>query len=464
MGLSPTARQQNKERGPLASGWPTRHAAGALIYTATVEKSSLEGHSALQGLSEADAAFASAIALSAFRRLPTIDRAIQACLAKPLPPGAGRLMAILRTMAAQLLLLDTEPYAAVNCAVDDARSYRETLPFAALVNAVGRRMAKDTQSLLADAPDHDLPAWLAKRWVRAYGADAFGAIAEQARQRPGLDLTVAEPAERPQLEAALAASKPLAIGPSTIRLETAHSAINQLPGYADGQWWVQDLAASLPALLLLDATNKAKAQTQASPQLRLVDACAAPGGKTAQLAISGASVTAIDSSDQRMQRLNGNMQRLGLNVDCVISDARAFSPKELFDGALIDAPCTATGTIRRHPEIGPSRSTKDIRRLAALQSELLANARHWLKPGGVLTYATCSLEPEEGEHQIAAFLQDNDGWELIDLPQWAREFSSSSNPAYLRTLPGQAGVTEDGRQWRGLDGFFCACLHKPVDY
>jgi len=225
--------------------------------------------------------------------------------------------------------------------------------------------------------------------------------------------------------------------------------IEALPGFEQGAWWVQDAAASLPAHLMGDVAGK-----------RVADLCPAPGGKTAQLALAGASVAAVDISKTRLKTLSANLARLGLAATTVAADAATWSPEERFDAVLLDAPCSSTGTIRRHPDIPYLKSPKDIDALAALQARLLDNATTLLKPGGTLVYSTCSLELEEGEAQIAALLARNSGVQVDPIlpgdvfgqPDWLQP------PGFLRTFPYQLDLGTP--EWSGMDGFFAARLKR----
>jgi 16S rRNA (cytosine967-C5)-methyltransferase len=229
----------------------------------------------------------------------------------------------------------------------------------------------------------------------------------------------------------------------------AKGRIEQLEGYSEGGWWVQDAGAALPARLLGKIAGE-----------RIADLCAAPGGKTAQLAIAGASVVAVDQSKARLKTVAANLERLQLEAELVEADATRWSPDESFDAILLDAPCTATGTIRRHPDLPYLKSEEDIAELAALQSKLLDNAARLLKSGGRLVYATCSLEPEEGEAQIAAFLARNDAFSLD--PIAADEFPGVSGfvlpSGHLRTFPDQLKL--ESPECSGIDGFFAARLRR----
>jgi len=341
------------------------------------------------GLEPADAALARAIAITAFRRLGTIQHAIDERLDRGSPRNSGPFEPILTAAAAQILFLDVPDHAAVDIAIrqlhEDARSSR----YVSLGNALLRRLAREREAVLAEVqadPFRDVPEWLADSWSAAYGEEAARAIALRHREEPPLDISVkadaAEWAEK--LDGVL-------LPTGSIRLRSRQS-ITDLPGFAEGAWWVQDAAAALPVRLIAPA-----------PGERIADLCAAPGGKTAQLAAAGASVTALDRSAPRLKRLKANLARLGLEAQIVTADAASWKA-DPFDAVLLDAPCSATGTIRRHPDVAWTKSEEDRDRLGALQARLLDGAAALVKPGGRLVYCTCSLEPQEGEAQIEAFL------------------------------------------------------------
>jgi 16S rRNA (cytosine967-C5)-methyltransferase len=281
-----------------------------------------------------------------------------------------------------------------------------------------------------------MPDWLYASWEAAYGADGARAIAESGLTQPPLDLSVKEDAEgwAEQLGGRL-------LEGGTIRLDDA-APVESLPGFAEGAWWVQDWAASLPARLLGDVKG-----------LQVLDACAAPGGKTAQLAAAGAIVTALDQSERRLVRLNENLERLGLQAECVAQDLLKWKPGRLFDAILLDAPCTATGTLRRHPEMVWRVSSEDIGESAKLQARFLARAAGWLKPGGRIVYSVCSLQPQEGEQRVQAFLLSHPGFRLDQTAS-----APFAQGGQLRTHAGKAGAQG------GMDGFYAACLIKLNDH
>jgi 16S rRNA (cytosine967-C5)-methyltransferase len=436
---------------PVA-GLPPRRLAGAVIADVLASRAALDDcfdralrKGEARGLDERDMALARAIATAAFRRLGTIRQAIASRLSRELPRrAAGAVEPMLIVGAAQILLLDVPDHAAVDAAVEIAKGEKHTAPFAGLVNAILRKIAAARADILAGDPLADTPAWLAERWLRFYGHDTTHAIAAAHRLEPPLDISVkTEPsfwAER--LDGVL-------LPTGSIRLR-GHAAIPTLPGYAQGEWWVQDAAAALPARLLA-----------VKPGERVADLCAAPGGKTAQLAAAGADVLAVDRSAQRLKRLVANMARLKLEVRVRVADALALDEPP-FDAILLDAPCMATGTIRRHPDVAWTKTPEDLRKLAALQRRLLDKAASLLKPGGRLVYSVCSLEPEEGEQQINEVLARMPG--LSRLPVAADEIHGLERAVTahgdVRVLP--TFLPNEVPRLAGMDGFFVARLLRPA--
>lgn len=400
-------------------------------------------HSKLVGLEARDVALARSIVTVSLRRLGTIRHALARLLDKGAPRNAGQLEWILTIGAAQILYLDVPDHAAVDLAVRAARLDAKSAHYANLVNAVLRNLSRRRDELTAgDALDLDAPAWLASRWRKTYGEAGARAIAEAHRREPTLDLTV-------KSDAAGWAEKlgGVVLPTGSVRL-TNRAPIIELEGYGAGEWWVQDAAAALPARLLGARAGE-----------RVADLCAAPGGKTAQLAAAGAVVTAIDRSAERLKRLSANFKRLGLDAEIVVADAKTYSGGP-FDAVLVDAPCSATGTIRRHPDVAWTKKPGDITSLAALQEKLLDHAAELTRPGGRLVYCTCSLEPEEGERQIAALLRRNP--DLTRSPIAPEEVGGLSalinSDGEVRALPSHL-PNDDGRL-AGLDGFFAARLFR----
>lgn len=379
-----------------------------------------------------DRAFARALVTAGLRRLGGIDTVLSRFLQRPLPESAAHARALLHIGAAQLLVLGTPAHAAVGETVETANQMREARGFAKLMNAVLRKVAGQGRDVLDALPaGADLPAWLYTRWRATYGPDAER-IAGALLTEPPLDLTVKDDA------AGWAAKLGGVVTPSgSVRLAD-HGAVDTLDGFAEGAWWVQDAAAALPAKLLGDVRGK-----------RVLDLCAAPGGKTLQLAAAGAQVTAVDKSEARLKRLRENLIRTKLKAEVVCADALEYRA-EAFDAVLLDAPCTSTGTLRRHPDVAWLRRPTDVRTLAELQSKLITAAAALLKPGAPLVYAVCSLEPEEGSGVVAEALRNSWRREPLTSKEISVEFLTTDGD--MRTLP--AHWSDIG----GLDGFFAARL------
>ncbi|WP_183454039.1 RsmB/NOP family class I SAM-dependent RNA methyltransferase [Microvirga lupini] len=395
-----------------------------------------------ENLSARDEALARAIAIVTFRRLGTLGHALRKRLNKP--PKDERLMHLLATGAAQILFLDVPDHAAVDSAVELAQSDPKLHHAGGFINAVLRRVAREREAILSESdPWLDTPTWLEERWIGQYGEERATRIAEAHRAMASVDLTVKD---NPEAWAERLGGVLLPTG--SIRLKE-RTAIRELPGFEAGEWWVQDAAAALPARLL-----------QAKPGEHIADLCAAPGGKTAQLAAAGAEVLAVDRSAKRLQRLEENLARLNLRAETRAIDAEKLEAGP-FDAILLDAPCSATGTIRRHPDVAWTKAAEDIRKLSGLQSRLLDKAAGLLKPGGRLVYCTCSLEAEEGERQAAEFLARHPAFTRVPVtPDEIGGWSECITPeGDLRTLPSQQVLAEHDRS--GLDGFFVArFVHK----
>jgi 16S rRNA (cytosine967-C5)-methyltransferase len=386
-------------------------------------------YAALEGR---DRAFARALAAETLRWQGALDAVLARFLQKPLPESAAHARALLRLGAVQILVMETPPHAAVGETVETANAMREARGFAKLMNAVLRRVAREGEAILSDLPEGaHLPAWLFTRWRAAYGADA-AAMAMATLNPAPLDLSVKSDA------AGWAAQLGGAVTPTGSVRVHAYDRVEALPGFAEGAWWVQDAAAALPAMLLGDVAGK-----------RVLDLCAAPGGKTLQLAAAGARVTAVDKSPARLERLRENLARTHLEAELIGADALTFRA-EPFDAILLDAPCTSTGTLRRHPDVAWLRRPTDIRTLADLQARLIDAARELLKPGAALVYAVCSLEPEEGPGVVAGALQR--GWRRMAFPDVPGAAPFVTSDGDLRTLPWH--WPEIG----GMDGFFAARL------
>jgi 16S rRNA (cytosine967-C5)-methyltransferase len=398
------------------------------------------------GLETRDRAFARAIAATTLRRLGTIDAVLSEFLAKPLPRESGPAYAILRSAVAQLLLLDTPAHAAIGLSVEVAKRNGRSRRFAGLINAVLRRVSERTGDLPATTPvgaPIDVPDWLWQRWQSTYGTELAGRTAAASLVEAPLDISVKAD---PEHWAGQLGGRMLSTG--SIRLP-AHGRIEDLAGFGEGQWWVQDAAAALPSRLI-----------PVTPDLEVADLCAAPGGKTASLAARGARVWAVDASPARLRRLEANMARLGLGerTTVVASDVLSWQPDRRFDAVLLDAPCLATGTIRRHPDILHLKRPGDIAKLADLQSRLLERAVDLVAAGGTLVYCVCSLEPEEGPQQIARLLasRTNVVRRPIEHGEAGIDAQWLTADGDLRTLPCHLPDPEPGLS--GMDGFYAARL------
>ncbi len=401
--------------------------------------------SALQerDLEARDSAFARLLATAAIRRLGQIDDAIMRLLDRAQPIRPVEVQHLLRLGAAQLMFLQTPAHAAVATAVDLAEA-RGLGPSKGLINAVLRRLSREMAAIQGEQDEARLclPDWLWSRWTAHYGEAATRAIVRQQLAEPPLDITLKPGEDAVQWAERLGAQ---ALPTGTLR-RAVGGRIEELPGFADGAWWIQDAAASLPVRLLGDVAGK-----------KVIDLCAAPGGKTAQLAAAGATVTAVDRSAPRLALVESNLRRLGLSAELVAADALAWSPQSgSADAVLLDAPCTATGTMRRHPDIALGKEPADLAKLARLQGALLDRAASLVRPGGRLVYCTCSLEPEEGEKQVDRLLAANP--DFVRLPIRSDEIgglAEAITPAGdLRTLPCHLA------DYGGIDGFFAARLER----
>jgi 16S rRNA (cytosine967-C5)-methyltransferase len=390
-----------------------------------------------------DRALANRLITTALRRHGQIDVMLADLLEKGLPARAGSFEAVLRLSLAQLVFLpDLGAHSALFLAVEAIKRDAKARHLSGLMNAVLRRAQANSAryGLMDDALL--LPEHLATGWTAAYGADAVARFATALTDGAPLDLTLRD--NDPALIEALGAEPLLA---DSIRLESRDRAVEALPGYDDGRWWVQDAASAIPARLMgLEAGRS------------VLDLCAAPGGKTAQLIKAGYRVTALDSDGTRLQRLRQNMARLGYTPGVIEADAANYDPTSPFDGILLDAPCSATGTFRRHPEVLWNRSARDIAGRVTLQRALLTNAFRCLAPGGSLIYCVCSLEVAEGEQQVTWALDALPGLELwpITLGEMAGLEQAVSAEGLIRTHPAMS----PGNGNAGMDGFFVARFRR----
>jgi 16S rRNA (cytosine967-C5)-methyltransferase len=413
----------------------------------------LEGaaaHPGLKTLSDRDRALMRRLVATILRRLGTLGHVLSKLLDRGVPTDAPRAQSALLIGAAQILWMDVPDHAAVDLSVRLVQSDRRASKYAGLINAVLRRCAREGQPLIDEvvAQSLDVPPWLMARWRAHYGDDTAQKIALALSVEPSLDLSVKSDAE------AWATRLHGEILPTGTIRSLLQGSVRMLPGYAEGQWWVQDAAAALPARLFGDLNGR-----------RIVDLCAAPGGKTAQLAQAGAEVIAIDRSPNRVARLRENLARLSLDARCVVADATEWIDDQSdgnFDAVLVDAPCASTGTIRRHPDVAWLKQESDIGTLSALQKRLLQKAVSLLKPGGTLVYCTCSLEPEEGEQAIAALLDSDSGVTRapIDPAEVAGLAEIITPDGDLRTLP--CHLQNPDPRLGGLDGFFASRLVKAL--
>jgi 16S rRNA (cytosine967-C5)-methyltransferase len=370
------------------------------------------------------------------RRLGEIDQAIAPLLATPLPAKASAVADALRLGACQLLFLGTPPHAAVGETVELVAGLGALGGgYKGLANALLRRLDRERP---VTEPARNVPAWMAESWTAAYGPATAAAIAAAHLREAPLDLSVKADAGRwaEQLGAEI-------LPTGTLRLADASGAIDSMPGFAEGAWWVQDVAAALPAKLL-------------GRPAQAIDLCAAPGGKTAELAAAGIAVTAVDRSAQRLRRLRANLDRLGLSAEIVEADAAIWRPAAPAEAVLLDAPCSATGTIRRHPDLPWLKRPEDLPKLTVLQDRLLDNAVAMTAPSGVIVYATCSLQPEEGPARIAALLDR--GAPVARFPIGRGEVGGLAElltpEGELRSLPSHLAASG------GMDGFYACRLRR----
>lgn len=433
-------------------GLAARKAAARLLATVTESGASLDGlldpvggNPAFTGLGPQDRLLVRAILLSALRHLRVIDAFIDELVASPLPDGAKALRQLLRVGATQILFLDVPDHAAVDLAVSLADGDPRNRRFAGLVNALLRRIGREKESRLPDllAGTPPFPDWFVSRIQEAY-PEHRDPILRMLAAPPAIDLTVKSD---PDLWAERLGGIVLPTG--TVRIARPQGPVTAFEGFEEGAWWVQDAAASIPAQLFSRLEG-----------LDIVDLCAAPGGKTAQLAHAGARVTACDQSANRLERLRANLARLGLDVATQSTRAQDLVAPEGFDGVLVDAPCSSTGTVRRHPDIPYTKGPDDIVRLARVQRTLLDHAAGLVRPGGELVFSNCSLEPLEGETMVAGFLADHPAWQIrpVDPGRWPGLEGAITDLGEIRTHPAML-AHEDPAQ-AGLDGFYAVILTR----
>jgi 16S rRNA (cytosine967-C5)-methyltransferase len=419
-----------------------RQCAAEVLHAVLGEKRPLDEalarHKPLAGLSERDRGFVRLMIMTVLRRLGQIDALLSGLLEKPLTGKTQDVMHCLRLGVAQLIWLETPPHAAVHAMVDTVEAMGHER-MKGLVNAVLKRVAKEGAAIVAaqDEAVLNLPSWIYESWQEAYGNTVAREIATARLAEPPLDITV-------KSDAPLWAEKlgGTVLPTGSVRVTQA-GRIENLMGFAEGQWWIQDAAAALPVALLGDVRG-----------LRVLDLCAAPGGKTAQLLAAGAFVTSVDKSTRRLALLSDNLRRLDFIAETIEADIMKFKPEGEFDAVLLDAPCTATGTLRRHPEVVWHKTPEDVTDLAAVQRRLLARVAQWIVPGGRLLYCVCSLQPEEGELQAQAFGTRFPDFVAMPVPQALKALAMEDAQEGIRTHPGllhQAG---------GMDGFYAICWQR----
>ena len=403
-----------------------------------------EQHPGLAALADRDRALVRKLVATVLRRVGTLRHLLRHFLERGFPDDAPRAETVLLIGAAQILFLDVPDHAAVDLSVRLVQADRRAAKYPGLINAVLRRIAREGPELIAalDTAPLDTPPWLLARWTRNYGADVARAIAIAHGHEPPLDLTV-----KADTESWAQRLRGRVMPTGTVRT-TEQGKVSLLPGYSEGAWWVQDAAAALPARLFGDVAGK-----------HVADLCAAPGGKTAQLSAAGAKVTAVDRSANRLVRLRENLMRLGLHADMIAADATEWQGGP-FDAVLIDAPCSSTGTIRRHPDVGWLKSEIDLAQLIGLQQRLLDRAVALTRPGATIVYCVCSLEPEEGDQQIETLLARETGVRRKPVqPQEIDGIGEFLGPGGdLRTLPSH--WSDPDPRMAGLDGFFAARLER----
>ncbi|RWP09780.1 MAG: MFS transporter [Mesorhizobium sp.] len=445
--------QEHRDGGDFVAGLAARKAAARLLAAVIDARTPLDGltdhengHPQYKALDMRDRGLVRAILVTALRYRMTISGLLARRLEKPLPPNATALSHILHVAAAQILFLEIPDSAAVDIAVTHAKSDPRTVRFSGLVNGVLRTLAraKETELPAALAATDEAPKWFSDRLKTTYGNEKAGQILEAHRVEAPVDFSVKAD---PGLWAEKLGGIVLPIG--TVRVENLVGPVTELPGFAEGAWWVQDAAASLPARLFGDVAG-----------LRVADLCAAPGGKTAQLIVAGAKVTAVDTSKNRLVRLTQNLDRLGLSAEIVQADLLKYEPKDLFDAVLLDAPCSSTGTVRRHPDVPWTKTSADVEKLADLQRRLLARAVTLVKPGGRIVFSNCSLDPLEGEDLYRAFLAGTP--EVANDPLRQGEIAGIdpflTPQGTLRTTPADLELGAPERS--GLDGFFAARMRR----
>jgi 16S rRNA (cytosine967-C5)-methyltransferase len=433
---------------PDKPGFAARMAASKLLAAVIDQKTSMDGmldedhgNPAYRALNPADRALVKAILHAALRHLAWIEAIFASYVDNPLPEGARNLRHILTVAAAQILFLNVPDHSAVDLAVEEASRDPRSRRFASLVNALLRRLSREKDTVLDGVRGRVslFPDWFRKRLEKAYGSVETAEIERYFLEPAAIDITVkSDPAEwAKKLDGVI-------LPTGSVRLAKFEGAIPTLPGFDDGQWWVQDAAAAIPVRLFGSISGK-----------RAIDLCAAPGGKTAQMALQGAHVTALDQSASRLKRLKTNLARLGLDVDVAQAKLEEYKPDFLFDAVLLDAPCSSTGTIRRHPDVIWTKGLADIEKLAIVQYRLLRASFELVAPGGLLVFSNCSLDQMEGENLAARFLKDQPKAELVPIraSDWPGLEKAVTEAGYFRTTPATGG---------GMDGFFAAVFRRKL--
>jgi 16S rRNA (cytosine967-C5)-methyltransferase len=430
-------------------GLKARRAAISLLQGVTLDQRPLdqllETDPEFGALEGRDRSFAHALAATSLRHGGEINAILAQFLAKPLPRASGMAIDILSTAVAQVLFMEIGAHAAIDLAVDLAKQDKKAQHFSGLINAVLRKVSGEGKISLAtlNGPKLNTPDWLWQQWVSAYGEKVAQEIAAAHLVEAPLDISVKD---RPGHWASVLDGELLPTG--SIRLSLGEKSLTGLPGFKEGEWWVQDAASALPVKLLGDIKGRA-----------VLDLCAAPGGKTAQLVAQGAVVTAVDDSVPRMNRMRENLRRLGFNAAMILSDVLAMPTGTLYDAVLLDAPCSATGTIRRHPDLMYLKSSDQLNALVDLQQKMLTHAALSVKPGGQLVYGTCSLSPLEGERQVFKFLRAHSDFVLDPIlpSELGGQSQFVTQAGLMRCLPSmKIGANS------GLDGFFAARLRRLI--
>ncbi|MGL4488759.1 MAG: RsmB/NOP family class I SAM-dependent RNA methyltransferase [Rhizobiaceae bacterium] len=437
------------DRPGLAARLCAQRLLGAVIDTSTSLDGltdDVHGHPQYRALEPRDRSLVRAILSSALRHRQTIAAFVSSLLEKPLPDNAKSLNHVLHVAATQILFLDIPDHSAVDLAVESARADPRNARFASLVNALLRRLSREKEGRLGAllARTIDAPDWLIEDLQKAYGRDKAQAILAMHRIEAPIDFTV-----KSDPEGWADKLGGIVLPGGTVRVASLAASVPELPGFADGEWFVQDVAAALPARCL-----------KPSEGMRVADLCAAPGGKTALLAMLGAEVTALDLSASRLKRLRSNLERLKLTAETHVGSLLEYKPDVLFDAVLLDAPCSSTGTIRRHPDVAWTKSRADVEKLADLQFKLLAYAATLVKPGGLLLFSNCSLLPLEGEALAGRAIAEITGIRAdAILPSELPGLESLIDAnGWLRSTP--ADLVMNDPAVSGMDGFFATRFIK----